>query len=133
MSDGDRHLELVKRLWNAGARGDADDLYAIYAPDAVLRSHGHQNPLAGEFKGVAEIIDFFARAGEIVEDLRSELLEFYTSARGAVMRYRTVATRGPKQLDIQYLFVFAIEDGRVVEATLVPTDQRAHDAFWRME
>lgn len=133
MPKGHHHLALVHRLWNAGARGDADALLELYAPDAVLRAHGSQSPMAGEFKGIAEIIDYFARSGEIVEDSRSEILAVYTNASGAVIRYRTIATRGPKQLDMQYLYVVAIENGRIVEATLVPTDQRANDAFWRME
>jgi ketosteroid isomerase-like protein len=127
------HLEIMHRLWDAGARGDADALAELYAPDAVLRAHGHQSALAGEFKGIFEILDFLARAGEIVEELRSELIEIYTSESGAVMRYRTVATRGPRHLDLQYFFVFEIQAGRIVEATLIPADQRQSDAFWRMD
>jgi ketosteroid isomerase-like protein len=132
MADEHPHVALVRRLWDAVARGDADALTELYAPDAVLRAYG-RNPIAGEFKGIAAILDYFARAGENVEDLRSEILAVYTSDAGAVIRYRTVATRGPKHLDLQSLYVLAIENGRVVEASLAPMDQHQNDAFWRVE
>ena len=125
------HLSLVRRLWDAGARGDADAICEIHAPDAVLRAHGVSGPLAGEFKGIAEILDFLARAGELVDDSRSEIIDIYTSDAGAVIRYRTVATRGGEHLDMQYLYVLAIEQGRIVAATIVPADQRRNDEFWR--
>jgi len=124
----------VRRLWEAGAVGDADAVCDCYAPDAVLRAYGVPgNPLAGEFKGIAEIIDYLARAGEIVDDSSSELLECYASDAGAVIRYRTVATRGGKHLDMQYLYVLDIERGRIARATLIPTDQRRNDEFWRSQ
>ena len=125
------HLSLMRRLWDAGARGDADTVCEIYAPDAVLRAHGAPGPLSGEFKGIDEILDFLARMGELVDDSISEILDVYTSNAGAVLRYRSVATRGAEQLDMQYLYILAIEQGRIVEATLVPTDQRRNDEFWR--
>jgi ketosteroid isomerase-like protein len=122
----------MRRLWDASARGDADALRAGYAPDAVLRAYGGPvSPRAGEFKGIEEILDYLASAGETVDDLRSDILEIYTSDGGVVLRYRTVATRGDKHLDMQYLYIAAIEAGRIVRATLVPTDQRRNDEFWR--
>ena len=128
------HLVLVRRLWEAGARGDADAVSDCYAPGAVLRAYGAPgSPMAGEFKGTAEILDYLARAGEIVDDSSSEALECYASDAGAVIRYRTVATRGGKHLDMQYLYVLAIDEGRIVRAEVVPTDQRRNDEFWRSQ
>ncbi len=127
------HVSLVRRLWDAGARGDADALSECYAPDAVLRAHGVAGPLAGEFKGTAEILDYLARAGEIVDDSLSDIIAIYVSEGGAVIRYRTVATRGAHHLDMQFLYVLAIEQGRITSATLVPTDQRRNDEFWRAQ
>ena len=134
MRDEHPNLSLMRRLWDASARGDADALSAGYAPDAVLRAYGGPlSTVAGEFKGIEEIFDYLARAGETVDDLRSEMLEIYTSDGGAVIRYRTVATRGEKHLDMQYLYIAAIEPGRIVRATLVPMDQRRNDEFWRTQ
>jgi ketosteroid isomerase-like protein len=118
-------------MWDAGARGDAEGICDLFAPDAVMRSHGAPGPLVGEFKGIAEILDFLARAGELVDDSRSELIDVYTSDTGAVIRYRTLATRGAMHLDMQYFYLLSIERGRIMAATLVPTDQRRNDEFWR--
>ena len=131
MSEEHPHLALVRRMWDAGARGDADVICDLFAPDAVLRSHGAPGPLVGEFKGIAEILDFLARAGELVDDSRSEIIDVYTSGAGAVIRYRTVATRGANHLDMQFLYVLSIVQGRIIDATIVPTDQRRNDQFWR--
>lgn len=126
------HAALMRRLWDAAARGDPDGVRDAYGPGAVLRAHGN-NPVAGEFKGGRAIIDYLARMGELVDDLRLELLDVYSSADGAVVRYRTVADRGPKHLDMEYLYVGRVAGGRVVEADLVPSDQRRNDDFWRLD
>ena len=133
MSGEHPNVSLVRRLWEAGACGDADTICEIYSPDVVLRAHGAPAPVVGEFKGIAEVLDFLARLGELVDDSRAELLEIYASDTGAVARYRSVATRGGKHLDLQYLYALTIERGRVVRATLVPMDQRRHEEFWRSQ
>jgi ketosteroid isomerase-like protein len=122
----------MRRLWNAAARGDAEGVREAYGPGAVLRAHG-SNPLAGEFKGGHAILDYLARMGELVDDLHLELLDVYSSDEGAVIRYRTVADRGPKHLDMEYLYVGRIAHGRVVEVDLVAADQRRSDDFWRLD
>jgi ketosteroid isomerase-like protein len=125
---------LMRRVWEASARGDADAVSAGYAPDAVLRAHGGpMNQRAGEYKGIDEILGYLASSGETVDDLRSEVLEIYTSGHGAVVRYRVVATRGGMHLDMQYLYIAVIEAERIVRATLVPMDQRRNDEFWRTQ
>jgi hypothetical protein len=50
-----------------------------------------------------------------------------------VIRYRTLATRGGKHLDMQFLLLLAIEQQRIVRSELVPMDQRRNDEFWRSQ
>lgn len=127
------NVEIARRVWEAVASGDAERIAAFYAPDAVVRGYGTEGPLVGEFKGIAEILDCLARLGEGVDDLRSEVLEIYPGDSGAVIRYRSRATRGGKQIDMQYLYVLTIEAGRITRAVQIPTDQRRHDEFWRSQ
>jgi ketosteroid isomerase-like protein len=133
MADEHPNLALVHRLWDAGARGDADAIAALYAPDVVIVAHGAPSVFSGEFKGSDELLDYLAGIGESVDDLRSDLLDVYTNDRGAVVRYRIAAARGPKRLDMQFLYLLEIANGRIVEATIVPSDQRVNDEFWRTE
>lgn len=123
---------VARSLWDAGATGDREPILRLYAPDAVLRSAG-DNPVAGEFKGLPAILGLFARSGELVEELRAELLDLYASDAGAVMCYRIVAQRGPKHLDMEYMFTLRIEAGRVIEGSIVPADESRNDAFWKLD
>jgi ketosteroid isomerase-like protein len=123
------HARVIRGLWEAAASGDANAVCELYGPGAVMRAHG-RSPVSGEFKGPAVIVDYFGRLGELVDDLRSELLDIYTSDEGAIMRYRTVAQRGARHFDMEFLFVARIQDGRVLEADLIPSDQQRYDAFW---
>ena len=107
------HAMVVRRLWEAAARGDGVGVSEMYDAGAVLRAPGHC-PMAGEFKGPDAILDYLGRMGEQVDDLRSELLDIYTSDAGAVIRYRTVADRGAQHLDMEFLYVIRIEHGRIV-------------------
>ena len=74
-----------------------------------------------------------ARLGETVDELRSELSEIFTSERGAVIHYRVSARRGLKRIDNELLMILIIEAGRILEATMVPADQRKSNEFWRLE
>jgi hypothetical protein len=123
------HAMVVRRLWEAAARGDPAGVAAAYDPAAVLRAAGHGR-MMGEFKGADAILDYLGRLGEEVDELRSELVDVYTSDAGAVIRYRTVADRGARHLDMEFLYVARIERGRILEADLIPVDQERYDAFW---
>jgi ketosteroid isomerase-like protein len=123
------NAELARRLWEAGADGDREPFFRIYAPDAVLHARGH-GPMAGDFRGVPAILDYLALYGELVDDSRSELLDILASEDGAVIRYRTRADRGSDHLEMDYWFDLQIVEGRVVEAALLPSDQQGHDDFW---
>lgn len=123
---------LACRLWTALSDGDAPLLRQLLAPAVIWRAHG-DNPFTGEAKGIDELFDLLARSAETVDDLRSELRDIYASDRGAVFRATTYAERGPKLLHTEWLVVLRIEDGRVVEVSSVPVNQRHNDEFWRLE
>jgi ketosteroid isomerase-like protein len=131
MSDVHPNAELVRELWEALAAGDREPIFRLYAPDAVLHARG-RGPISGDYRGVPAILDFMALAGELVDDLRSEVLDILASEGGAVIRYRTRADRGANHLDMEYIADFHVVDGRIVEAALVPSDQQRHDDFWQL-
>jgi ketosteroid isomerase-like protein len=120
---------LVRRLWQAVARGDAATVADVYAPDAVLRRVGC-NPLAGEYKGHAAILAAMAEIGETVDDLQSELLEVLVGDSSAVLRYRMRALCGRHELDGECFLHLRVEGGRIVQAIEVPLDPERNDTFW---
>ena len=130
MRNSDRAM--ARRLWEAIAEGDADRLAACLSPEIVWRSHG-SHPLAGEYHGLEKVLGYLARIGETVDELRSDVVDIFVSERGAVIRYRAQAQRGPKRYDNEVLLVLSIADERVVEATVVPVDQQKSGEFWRFD
>ena len=125
-----RHAKVARAIWDAIARGDRETLLTLFATDAVLRVHG-DNPWAGEYKGVDSVLSGMARPADLVDDMRSELLDVYAGDTGAVIRYRVTAERGDAQLDQVYLTVVDIRNGRAIRVTSLATDQLRTDAFWR--
>ena len=125
----DPHRQLAHRVWDATARGDVDSLLQIYAPDVVMWVRG-RNPLCGEYKGTTAVLEQFARFAERVDELRSDLLEIYSSEDGALIRYRVEATRGEHHLDAEFHLSFRVAAGRIYEVEIVASDPERTDAFW---
>jgi ketosteroid isomerase-like protein len=120
---------ITERLWNAIATADIAELGRVISPRAVWRMPG-RSPQAGTYEGLDEILGFMAIAGELSDELESNLLEIFTNERGAVLRYAIHATRGDRVLDIQHLFMVKIKDGLIVEGVFAPIDQERYDDFW---
>jgi ketosteroid isomerase-like protein len=127
-----RNRLLARRFWLATAEGDPETILGMFSPNIVWRTYG-DNPMAGEQHGPEKVLDYMARLGETVEELHSNLDDIFVSGRGAVIHYHVSARRGPKRLDNAYLMILSIEAERILEVTVVPTDQRRGDAFWRLE
>jgi uncharacterized protein len=123
---------LARRLWEAFCDGDASALEALLTPDVVWRYAG-RNPFSGETKGVDASLERIARGAESVEEMRSELIDVFANDRGAVLWMRTHAERGPVVLDVDYLLLLRVADGRIYEVSSVPVDQRRNDEFWRLQ
>ena len=126
------HFAVSRRLWDAIAAADAPTLRDVLSPKTVWHMPG-RSPLAGSYHGFDEVLDFLARVGELSDDLSAELVDVFVSDRGAVLRYAIKAHRGREVLDLEQLFITRIEDGHVVEARFVPSDQEAYDRFWRVQ
>ncbi len=123
---------VARRFWEAAAAGDPEAILALFSPDTVWRALG-DNPIAGEYHGPEKVLGYMARLGETVDELRSDLDDIFVSDRGAVIRYHVAARRGPKRLDGDYVMILVIEAGRILEVTVVPSDQQQSNAFWRLE
>ena len=126
------NAEIARLLWNATADGDGAALLDFLAPNVEWHSHGH-NPVAKHIYGPAALLDYFALSADLVDDMTSDVLEVYSSERGAVIRYRVRASRGPKCLDGEVLLSLTIYNGLVTRADVVPVEQEIHDAFWTLE
>ncbi|MBW2275103.1 MAG: nuclear transport factor 2 family protein [Deltaproteobacteria bacterium] len=121
--------DVARRLWNAIAAADVDELRRVIAPHAVWRMHG-RSPLAGDHVGIDAIFAFMAHTGELADELESDLLEIFSSEEGAILRYSVRTQRADRSLEIEHLFMIRVEDGQVVEGVFAPVDQERYDRFW---
>jgi ketosteroid isomerase-like protein len=123
------HITLTKAFWEAVAAADADALRLLLAEDIVWRAAG-LNPLSGDYRGVDEVLGYFADIGERVDALASALTSVYVNDEGAVVEYHVSARRGSHHLEMDYLLRLRMDGGRVKDAVLVAVDQRQNDDFW---
>jgi ketosteroid isomerase-like protein len=123
------HFTLARTVWSAIADGDAETLGLLFAEDVTWRAIG-LNPLAGTYHGPDEVLDYLARVGESTDEFSSRLESIYINDEGAVVIYHVSATRQGRSLETDYLTRLDVSNGVVVEALMVPVDQRENDEFW---
>lgn len=124
-----RNEELVREGFAAFGRGDMDALDRLFADDATWHSAG-DNPLAGDFEGKQEIFSNFARVRELADTFEQDLHDVLANDDHAVALVNVKASRNGKDLDVNQVFVFHVEEERVTSVWLHNYDDRKADEFW---
>ncbi|MBW2314816.1 MAG: nuclear transport factor 2 family protein [Deltaproteobacteria bacterium] len=122
---------IARRFWAAASQGNPDPVLE-FDPNVVWRTYG-QGPHAREISGLDAVLHYLESFGASAEALRLELVDIFSSEAGAIIQYRVIANRGPKDLETQAFLRLAIEDGIVFQAEVVPFDQAKSAAFWRLQ
>jgi ketosteroid isomerase-like protein len=125
----DQHASVARELWRATAESDSQSIRELLSPD-VIWSTLSSGDLSGSICGPDAVLDQLARTGELVEDLTFDLIDIYSSARGAVLHFRTRASRDTRTLDTEVLLVLRMTHGVVVRAFTVPVEANLDDRFW---
>jgi ketosteroid isomerase-like protein len=123
------HAALAWRLWMATAKGDAEALRSVFDPDVVWLSF-NAGDLSGEIHGVDDLLAWLARSGELVEEMRIDLIDIFASDRGAVIHYDLYAERSGRTVSTDIVLVATIEGGRITHARTIPADAEANRRFW---
>ena len=123
--------EIVRQGYKAFGEGDMDTLRTLFAPDAVHTAPGN-NPLAGEYKGVDNILGYYGKLFELSDGTFSAELQS-TKAEGddrVVATHRNKAKRGDKTLDQDETLTFTFAGGKFTRLEEKHSDPAAYDAFW---
>lgn len=121
---------LVRRIFDAFARGEGLALGGLFAEDAVWTVPG-SGAMAGTYRGREEIFRFLARLPkETGGTYGSELVDVLASDTRAAALYRARGTRHGRTLELDQLLLFRIESGLVHEVLALPSDPEAFEAFW---
>ena len=123
--------ELLRGGYEAFGKGDLDALRNDYFDEAIVWHQPGNNPLAGDFHGIDEVLRVFGRLFEISGGtFRTELHDVLANDEHAVALGRVTAYRGDQLLDQNYAHVCHIRNGKLTEAWILNADQAAADAFW---
>ena len=121
--------ELVRRGFDAFAKGDVDTLRELFDQDAIWHAPG-RNPVAGDYQGVEAILGFFARTMEVTGGtFRAELHDVVANDEHAVAIYVSRGQREGRTLDNKDVLVQHIRNGRLAETWQLSADQYAADEF----
>ncbi len=121
---------LVRRVWDAIARGDADALRSFLAPDLVWRATARGTPWAGEHQGVDAAIDMLARVGEATDVFDAKLIDILASDARVLLIFRVRIVIGTRDIELDYLLLAEVEDARLAQIWSAALDPQAIEAFW---
>ena len=121
---------LVRRIFDAFARKEGLALRGLFAEDAVWTVPGG-GAMAGIYRGREEIFRFLARLPKETDGTYgSELRDVLASDERAAALYRARGARRGRELELDQVLLFRIEDGLVSEVLALPSDPEAFEEFW---
>ncbi len=127
-ADGAANLQLIRDYYAAYATGNPEAVRPFLAEEVVWRIPGH-HPLAGEKRGVEEVVAFFAQLAK--GQFQAEPIFFQAEGDLVVDIHRGWSNMGSgAEVDQLYALMFRIRDGKIVEAQNFLTDMYSSDAFF---
>jgi len=125
------NAQIVRRGYEAFAKGDFDTLKEIFADDIIWHVPG-QSSLSGDYKGVEQVFGFF---GQLVQGtggtFKLELHDVVGNDDHVVGLARLTASKDGKNVDNLVANVFHVNsDGKATEVWGLSDDTRAFDDFW---
>lgn len=122
--------ELVRRGFDAFAKGDVDTLRELFDQDAVWHVPG-RSPLSGDHRGMDAILGSFAKTAELTGGtFRIDLHDVVANDEHAVGIYVSRGEREGRTLEDRNVLVTHIRNGKIAEAWLLNDDQDAADEFF---
>lgn len=122
-----QNLAVVKRLFEIYVAHDLDALREILAPDIVWRVPGH-HPLAGPKRGPDELIAYFSKLA--IAGFTPDLVALVADEDHVVDVHRSRGTVGDDSVDMLWVLLYKVVDGRIAEVDNFAGDQHAADAFF---
>jgi uncharacterized protein len=124
------NVELLRRTAAAFAARDVPALSELLHDDAVW-TVGGRSAIAGEYRGLGEILALFGRVAELTGGTyRIDPLRFLADDDHGVTLYRATGERAGRSIDLQQVAVVGFHDGRLAEIVVLPFDQYVFDGFW---
>lgn len=122
--------DLIRRLYDARARGDAATVRALFHPD--VRWHKpYPEPFGGELEGIDALFEGPFRAyREDLDELRLELHDVVANDRHAIALVIWRAVRDGRPMEGREVAIHHVEAGRVTEVWFVAENEAAAVEFF---
>jgi uncharacterized protein len=122
--------DLVRRGFAAFGTGDIATLRELLADDVIWHVGG-RSPITGDYKGIDEVLGFFAQLAERAGGtFRVDVHDLLANDEHVVALVKGTAERDGKTLNDNGAQVFHVQGGKVTEEWFHAGDQYATDEFW---
>jgi ketosteroid isomerase-like protein len=122
--------DLVRRGFAAFGTGDIATLRELLADDVIWHVGG-RSPITGDYKGIDEVLGFFAQLAERAGGtFRIDVHDLLANDEHVVALVKGTAERDGKMLNDNGAQVFHVQGGKVTEEWFHAGDQYASDEFW---
>jgi uncharacterized protein len=125
----DENEAVIKRYCEAWKKGDLPTMFGLYHDEFVLHYFG-RSPLSGDHRGKAAAMDVLGRVQKLTNRQLLEIYDVLASDDHAIVMAREWFRRDGKQLEVNRIFVYRIQEGKLSECWVYDEDQRAVDEFW---
>lgn len=125
------HVNLIRRFYDARARGDRETMRAILDEDVAWHDP-YPPPHGGDLRGAEAVFrDIFDRAGELTGGTtRMSLHDVLANDAHAVALVNWSATHKGRTMEGREVAVYHIRAGKITEAWFYPEDKSASDEFF---
>ncbi|MEE2663447.1 MAG: nuclear transport factor 2 family protein [Myxococcota bacterium] len=120
---------IAQLAWDAVSRSDGETLGQILAPDIVWHATGN-TPWRGDHNGLDAVLDYLARVGELTDVFDARLTDVLASESRVLIVFQVKVEHTGRKMELGYLVLARIEDGRAREVWTSPLDPDALARFW---
>jgi ketosteroid isomerase-like protein len=123
--------ELLRREYEARAGGDDRALAEVFARDVVWHVPG-RNAIAGEYRGVDQVIEYVRRRRELAEGtFEITVHDVLANDEHGLVIATGRATRGGNAFQWRAHGLHRFRDGLIAECWVLPENQYEFDKIWR--
>lgn len=126
-SENNENLKLVMKMFDAYAKGDSEVLRQVVAEDIEWYIPG-RHPLSGIKRGVDELIAFFEELK--VLGFKAEVMILAANENYVIDAHRGWNTKGTKHVDLNWILLYQIVDGKIKRVQNFSGDLYTSDRFF---
>ncbi|GAB2846255.1 nuclear transport factor 2 family protein [Lentzea nigeriaca] len=124
------NVELMRKVYDAFGVGDVQTAGSYWHENSVHHYPG-RSPLSGEHHGLEESIAFATKMFELTDGkIQMDVLEIGASENHAFALLHTKYERKGVALEMPFVNVARIVDGKIAEFWTYPNDLYTIDEFW---